>query len=303
MDDYKRKNDPKEMSFKELLFLIKDKRKILAVTTGIFTLLAIIFALALPNIYSSSALLAPANQNDSLSSQLGGLSSIASFTGVGIPNQATSPSFEGVERIQSLSFFSDHFLPYINLYDLFAIEGWNSETNKILYDVDIYDPVKEEWTRKVSLPRKQVPSIQEAYEVYLDILQISQDVRSEYVEISISHRSPFLAKEWLDIIVLNINESMRSEDIVEATNAIDFLNKSSQETNLTEIKDAISELLENQMQTLMLASANEFYVFKIIDAPFSPELKSSPHRSLIVLIGLISGFLIGLIFALVYRNE
>ena len=32
MDDYKRKNDPKEMSFKELLFLIKDKRKILGMS-------------------------------------------------------------------------------------------------------------------------------------------------------------------------------------------------------------------------------------------------------------------------------
>ena len=68
------------------------------------------------------------------------------------------------------------------------------------------------------------------------MLSISLDQKNQFVSVSISHKSPFLAKKWLDIIIKNINESMREIDKQSALNSINFLNESSQVTNLIEIK-------------------------------------------------------------------
>ena len=46
------------------------------------------------------------------------------------------------------------------------------------------------------------------------------------------------------------------------------------------------------MQTLMLASSNEAYVFKTLDSQISQEYRSEPNRALICILGSLLGFMI-----------
>ena len=64
------------------------------------------------------------------------------------------------------------------------------------------------------------------------------------------------------------------------------------------------EVLKNQMQTLMLASSNDSYVFKIIDPPIISEEKTKPSRALISILGtFLGGFFAVLIILIQYfRN-
>ena len=86
---------------------------------------------------------------------------------------------------------------------------------------------------------------------------------------------------------------MRNNDIKNSENSIIFLNDLVEDTKIQSLKEAISRLLESQMQTLMLASSNEAYIFKVIDSPIAPEIKSGPARAYIVFFG----FLIGILFS------
>ena len=70
-----------------------------------------------------------------------------------------------------------------------------------------------------------MPSDQEAYEKYKNILSINDDKKTGFVSVSISHPSPYIAKEWTDIIIFNINESMREVDKRDSLNSINFLNQ------------------------------------------------------------------------------
>ena len=289
------------LSFSDIKSLLLEKKRLLISITALATILSLLYAYISPNIYVSSSLLAPANQDGNLSSRFANYGALASIAGADLSGEFASPSVEGVERIKSLSFFTNYFLPEIKLEDLFAIKSWNPDSNKIQYNKNIFDQDLNQWTRKVDPPRKATPSSQEAYEIYLNILSITQDPRTQYVTISISSQSPFLAKEWLDIIITNINESMRNEDKLNATNSISFLNEISEQTQLAELRDAIAQLIEKQMQTLMLASASEYYVYKYIDYPYVPELKSFPRRGLIVLMGFIIGLSLSISFILLRR--
>ena len=92
---------------------------------------------------------------------------------------------------------------------------------------------------------------------------------------------------------------MREIDKKNAEKSINFLKETSKTTSIKSIQEAISKLLEIQMQTLMLASSNEEYIFKVIDSPRIPEIKSSPDRALICIIGTLLGLFLSSIFVLI----
>ena len=105
------------------------------------------------------------------------------------------------------------------------------------------------------------------------------------------HHSPIIAKEWLGIVINKINESMREIEKKSSEDSINFLNQSTDFSNVQSIQSAISSLLEMEMQKYMLASVNQDYVYRIISKPLIPEKPSFPNKLLI----LIMGFLLGVI--------
>ncbi len=251
------------------------------------------------DVYKSSSLLAPTSQDESLSSSLGGLSSLAGIAGVSLPAGSISDSQIAVKRIESFEFFSKNFLPSIKLEDLMAEKKWIPQENKLIYDKDIFDESSNKWVRKVSYPKKTIPSSQEAFKEFKKALSINQDEETGLVYLSIEHISPHVAKEWMDVIIYNINECMREIDKEDAQNSINFLSDSIKTTNSQSIKLVFSKLMESQMQTLMLASSNEDYIFKTINSPIVPEEKSGPNRAFICIVGTLFGFIFSIILVLI----
>tara|TARA_B100000963_G_scaffold112429_1_gene97862 strand:- start:7548 stop:8456 length:909 start_codon:yes stop_codon:yes gene_type:complete len=282
----------------ELLTIILNKKILISSITFLFMIFSILIALYMPNLYTSKSILAPPSEESSLTSKLGSFASIANLGGINMQSMTTSKNQEAIERIKSFQFFSKYFLPNIKLEDIFAVERWVLDENKLIYDNKLFDANKNEWVRKVKYPKKKKPSAQEAYKRYSKIISINEDKQTSFITISVDHHSPIVAKEWVDLIIYQINESMRTYDIETAKNSISYLNNEYQNTNIQSIKEAIASLLENQMQTLMLATSNEAYIFKVIDSAFIPEEKSRPNRILIVFLGTFLGALFSLTIVL-----
>lgn len=278
-----------DISLEKILSIILENKISLLVSALLSLILSIIFALSIPNIYTSSAILAPTSQDDSLSSKLGSYSSVVSLAGVTLPDETASKSQEALERIKSFEFFSKHFLPNIKLENIVATKKWVPKTNTVIYDESIFNHETNKWVRKVSFPKNEIPSDQEAFIYYMEALRLSVDKKTSFVYLSIDHISPYIAKDWLEIIISEINESMRKKDVQQAENSIAYLNEIAGSTNIQSLKDAISNLLEGQMQILMLAASNNAYVLEIIDSPIVPEEKSYPKRILIIILGTFMG--------------
>lgn len=292
------RKENKDIYITDLISVLWEKKFLICLITALVTLLSILYALFLPNMYTSHILLKPSDQSEILNSKVGSYSSIANLAGLNIPGESSSKTLEAIERIKSIDFFSNQFLPFIKLENLMAVKSWDFETGKLSYKNKLFDPDLNKWVRKVKKPKKLIPSSQEAYEEYLKILSVSQDTKTSFVKISIKHHSPSIAKKWVDLIEKNINISMRKADMVLSQNSIDFLNSKIAETNLRELKDSISILLESQIETLMIASVDEKYIFKTISSSVIPEEKSHPNRFLLVLLGLMIGFFVGSIATL-----
>ena len=153
------------------------------------------------------------------------------------------------------------------------------------------------WVRDYSGIQSQIPSAQESFDVFLqDHLSVSQDQETGFVTISIKHQSPYVAQSWTELIVKELNNFYRVKDKAEAQAAVDYLNTQIAQTNFTETKIVIAELLQKKTQQLTLIEVSDFYVFDYIDPPAVMEKKAEPKRAVIFIIcsfiGLISAIFI-----------
>jgi LPS O-antigen subunit length determinant protein (WzzB/FepE family) len=100
------------------------------------------------------------------------------------------------------------------------------------------------------------------------------------------------------LVVKGVNEAVRARDVAEAERSIAFLNEQRNRTSLVSLTEVFAALIEQQTKTVMLANASEEYVFRIIDPPVVPELKSEPRRALIAILGTVLGGLLAILFVL-----
>lgn len=292
------KSDSEELDLRSLFILIYGGKWIVFFSTLLASILIVFYSLSIPNIYTSYSLLAPA-QTSSQSSAFDRITGLANVGGINLQSSEGSLTDEAIATIKSLKFFKNNFLPNIFLPNLFAIEEWNMVENNIIYNKNIFDIETKKWLRNVKPPKTSQPTIQEAYRAFINGFEISYNDKNGYVTIKITHQSPVIAQKWNEIIIYQINMLTRDNAKLQVIKSIDFLNLQLSQTNLSEVKEALANILEQEIKKLMLIESNSEYVFKVIEPPYAPEIKSSPSRALICIIGAFMGFMIGIFLVLV----
>ena len=174
--------------------------------------------------------------------------------------------------------------------------GWDASKNKLIINPELYDTKLDKWVSDQSFAVNGKPSIQTAHRDFLRQLSVNVDKKTRFIYISIEHFSPYVAKKILDLILIEINEMIRDEDIRVAKDSIAFLTKESLNTQLNEVRSGINDLIEKQIETIAFANASPEYLVKTLSPPYVPELKALPDRKLIVIISLIIGFILSSMF-------
>jgi uncharacterized protein involved in exopolysaccharide biosynthesis len=183
-----------------------------------------------------------------------------------------------------------------------AAKGWDLESNHLLIDNDLYDSNSNRWLREPKGLRGEKPTAQEVYEVFSrNVLSVNQDKDSGLYTISVSHYSPYIAKQWVDWLIKDINKVMRERTIIETMQNLAYLNKQLQKTAVADMKNTFYTLIEEQTKSLMLAEVQDEFVFKVIDPAVVPEIKDKPKRALICILGTLLGGIFSITIILVRR--
>jgi len=290
-----------EIDLRELFYVLLKAKWIIASVTVFISTIGVIYSLLLPNIYESKALLVPVESSSSISRTLGGYNNLAGLAGISLPSSGEDGNFiKATQKISSLSFFENSILTNIYLPDLMAFKSWNSKTNTVAYDENIYDTNTNTWIRDYSYPQKQMPSAQESFAVFKSThLTFSEDKKTGFSTLSIKHQSPFIAKQWTELIVDEINSFYRQKDKSESEKAVSYLNQQISMTGLSEIKQVLAQLLQEEIKKLTLIEAKKFYVFDYIDPPVVMELKAEPKRALICIFSSLLGGLLSIVLVLI----
>ncbi len=290
-----------EVDLIALFSVIWQGKWIIAAVTSAFSVVAIVYALTLPNIYKSEVLLAPITEEAGLKipGQLGGLAALA---GVNLAGLGGGDKTElALEIIKSRDFLG-RFIEKHNLYiPIMAADGWNRADDTLLIDNEIYDTNTKEWVREVKTPFQPKPSVLETHEEFLKLVSVSKDKITGMVKVSIEYYSPYMAKTWVDELIKAINAEMRQRDLIEAQRSIDYLNNQIELTTISDVRTMLFSLIEEQTKTLMLANVRDEYVFKTVDPAVVAEKKAKPARALIVVLAFILGAMISILGLLIRR--
>jgi uncharacterized protein involved in exopolysaccharide biosynthesis len=284
-----------EINFLELFYVLWHGKWIIVSLTAFVSIIAVIYSLSLPNIYTSKALLVPVSSSSSISGGIRGYAGLAGLAGISVsPGGDEGNSAKALEKISSLSFFENNILTNIFLPDLVAVQSWNSQTNILTYDESIYKMDSNTWVGGDSYP-----SAQESFRAFSSHLSLIEDKKSGFITLSIKHQSPFIAQQWAELVIDEVNTFYRQKDKSESEKAVSFLNQQISTTNLSEIKEALAQLLQEETKKLTLIEANESFVFEYIDPPAVMEKKSEPRRAYICILGAILGGMLSILLVFI----
>jgi len=269
---------------------IKDQAFIFIGVVLFSIIITFFVAITTPNIYKSTAILAPSNSKYSsnfsgVQSSLGGLAALAGLDSEG---QVSSDSI-AIKTIQSYDFFeqlyeNEDFLKY-----LFAVEDINLNTLQLSYDTKIYKDNK--WIVK--------PTISQAYKTfYKKHFDIFKDRKSGFIYLHVESENPKLAYLMNKIILDEIDDYTRKSATEESRRALNYIENKISLTASNDVRNVLGKLAERELQILILSEAGTGFAFQTIQSPFIPFEKDRPRKSFMMFNGAIIGVILGLMLAL-----
>ena len=249
------------------------------ITTGI----AAAIASYLPPVYRAEVTLAPVTPEEGgrLSALAGELGGIASLAGINIGPSGSSAD-KAIAVLKSRA-FTDAFIKDEQLLPL-------------LFS-DIWDPQKQVWLVK---DQKDAPTLRRAYQLFDESIRtLKQDKKTGLVTLSIEWKDPEQAARWANLLVERLNQHERQEAIAEAKKSLDYLKNELAKTSFLEMQQVIYRLIEVQTKDIMLANVRDQYAFNIIDPAVVPDGSSKPNRTIIVVLGVAAGLMLGTLLGFV----
>lgn len=270
-----------EVKLRDLLADLRNSKVLVWCAVAVLTLLGVAFGLVRTPKYEVTTVLTAVNEAAG-GSPMGGLSSLASEYGglaslAGLNLQGGAAAHEDVAILKS-ELLTQKFIQDNDLMPILFAKAW--------------DPVNRRW--KVSDPEK-VPTLWKAYRLFgKSIMEVTDDQKNDLIDVAITWKDPRLAAQWANGMVDLTNSYLRAKAIEDAQRNIAFLNDQLKKTNVVEEQQAISTLLEQEVNKEMLAKGRQQYALKVIDPAFPPEKPSTFGPVTLGLLGFAGGWLLSL---------
>jgi subunit length determinant Wzz-like protein len=296
--------DKEVISFSSLFQVFWRWKWIIIIITLLSAMGSIFYAINQADVYRAKLIaMTPSEKSkggfSGISGQLGGLAGLAGISLGG-------SSEKSLEQIKELVRSRDFLQAFIERHqltaDIIAAVGWDKSINTVIYDPLKYDVVDKKWLRPPPLGKKIIPTSWEAYPLLFRNIYIETLTKKNLLKLSIDHYSPYVAKQWVEWLIADINTLYRERAKQEAINSINFLQKSLEKASLSEIRVMLSGLLEDQMKTAMLSEVRQEFALETLSAAVLPEDKDHPKRAFIVIIGTVLGGIISLILVLIING-
>ena len=267
------------------------------VLVSLSIIISVLAALLSPNIFISTAVAVPSSSKYSTGSsgsqgQLGGLASLA---GINVKTEVDKGAI-AFKTLSSYDFFQLLYEDDEFIKNVLAGSNYDYADNS----VDTFNPIlvdenSQEWLIK--------PSIEKAYKIfYTKHFSSFKDRKTGFIYLHGEHRIPSVAQEIVKEVLYKLNEYIRSKDVREAQAALKYIEGKIASTNTLDVKRVLASLAERELQVIALSEASDDFVFKIIQSPFLPETRSSPHRARMVLAGGLLGFIVSFLLVLIANS-
>ncbi|MEZ7959941.1 MAG: Wzz/FepE/Etk N-terminal domain-containing protein [Pseudomonadales bacterium] len=292
-----------EIDLRELFSVVWAGKILIVAITAVFALVSVGYALSLANQYKASAVVSPAQSGgSSLGAMAGQLGGLASLAGINIGSGESNETQEAMEIMQSWGFMEAFIQTHDLQVPIYAAIGWDKGSNSLKLNSDLYDATSERWLIEDNESgENRAPSSWELYEKFRERVAVSQDKKSGLINISVEYYSPQIAKQWVDLFIITINDYMRARKLEQVNRNIEYLTAQIDKTAIADMREVFYQLVEEQTKSKMLAEASPEYAFVTVSRAMVPEEKSQPKRALVCILGTLLGGMLSVLWVLFRR--
>lgn len=134
---------------------------------------------------------------------------------------------------------------------------------------DQWDIEKQTWRAR---DIDSQPTLADALDLFeSEVRFVSKDASTGFIRINIEWTEPELAANWANRLVEIADDAIREQDISEARQSIQFLERQLEDSSVESVKQLIYELIESHAKTILVASVEDNYVFSVIDSAVAPQ--------------------------------
>jgi uncharacterized protein involved in exopolysaccharide biosynthesis len=125
-----------------------------------------------------------------------------------------------------------------------------------------------------------------------DVISINEERSTGLLEITVRWTDPEMGAAWAEELISRLNREMQQKARQRAEEEVAFLEAELAKTEISEIRQAIFNLIEARLQAVMVADVAEDYALRIIDPPIAPDIRDSVSlsSSARVVLGVFFGF-------------
>jgi uncharacterized protein involved in exopolysaccharide biosynthesis len=268
----------REFSLRDLLGILWRGKWTILWATVTCAIVATTAAWVIPKQFDAIVLMAPVTSTTgslqsgalgALASQFGGLTGLA-----GLASNGDSKKSESVALLQSEA-LTERYIKENNLLPVLYKKKWDSQ--------------KTQWKVHDS---EDMPTLWKANRLFKDIRSVTTDQKTGLVTLKITWDNPNTAAQWANGIVKLTNEYVRNKAIAESERNIAFLTDEGAKTNVVEARQAIYQIMQKEINTVMLARGSEEYAFKVLDPATVPEKASFPRKLVWLIVGTFGGLFV-----------
>ena len=280
--------------------------KMISLITFVFATASVIYSLSLNNIYQSHATIYVEDPSGTKFSggSSSGLSSLASLAGFSIDSgNKKEDKVQLILTILKSYKLAESLLQHEEILpSLLATERIKKSTGEIIFNDKIYNSNLKKWLDKNG-NFISGPSAADIFKALGKSLKASYSKRTGFLTVSFEHESPEFSKFLLQFILTQIDNDIRDRDVTNANNSIKFLKQELKIIETSELRAAVSALIQNELQKIILAKRDSTYILKFIQPPFVPFEKNRPSRATICIMGTILGFIIASLISLFLKTR
>lgn len=259
---------------------------ILAVCVLFFAAAATLLALNLKPMYRAEVVVSPADSASGLGALGGQLGGLASLAGITLGQGGGKKSDEALEYLRSRIFTAAFIQRHGLMPELFPGK---------------WDATHSQWRDPPN-----APTLAEGVSKFSKkVRQVAEDRRTGIVRVAVIWSDRVAAAQWANWLVAEADQALRDKAVAELSRSIEYLKAESARTSTVEVGSAISKVMETELKNAMVARTRDAYAFQVLDPAIAPDPKDkdSPNTPLIVVMGAILGFIVGLIVAALRRRR
>ncbi len=280
-----------EIDLREIFGVILKRKLFIAVFTIIVTLLAVLYVLSKPNIYTVKTTLLPVEVSGGMS--LGGLGGLASLAGVDIGGGGEISPSESFEMVLNDYGLIKQFVENNKLDETLL----NRDTSNYYFALGyrgVYDLFNSPKENIEKLNKEQ--DIYNTYKMLTQMISISQDKKTGVMTLSVSDPDMQLALNMLDQFLSKASHYLIDIKEKEINTQLAYYEETLKEIRDVQIKEQLSLQVSGLIHSKIMLHSSPYYKVKKITEPVLPYYKdkSKPKRGLIVVVALITSIMLSI---------